>query len=74
MTTISIDVDTVAAQNYFDASAEEKRKLQLLLNLRLRELTIYRAKPLPEIMNEIGSYAEAHGLTREIFESLLLER
>jgi hypothetical protein len=74
MTTISIEVDTNAAQTFFNASTEEKRKLQLLLSLRLRELTLHPAKPLPEIMDEIGAYAEAQGMTPEILDALLRDR
>lgn len=71
MATISIDVDPVAARAFFEASAEERRKLQLLLGLRLRELTTGPTRPLKEIMDEIGAEAESRGLTPEILESLL---
>jgi hypothetical protein len=52
------------------ASSEDRRKLQLLLNLRLRELTVRPARPLKEVMDEMGRHAEARGLTPEILESL----
>ena len=68
---ISIEVDEVSARAFSQASAEEQRKLQLLLALRLRELTTGPARPLNEIMDEIGAQAEARGLTPEILESLL---
>lgn len=68
---ISIEVDAKTAQVYRAASDEEKRKLQLLLNLRLRELVSSPPRPLSEIMDEIGTEAEARGLTPEILESLL---
>ena len=68
---ISIEVDPETALAFSQASAEEKRKLQILLGLRLRELTTQRVRPLKEIMDEIGSRAEAEGLTPEILESLL---
>jgi hypothetical protein len=45
--------------------------VELLLGLRLRELTQPFARPLREIMDEIGAEAEAKGLTPEILESLL---
>ena len=69
--TISIAVDADAARAFSGAPAEERRKLQLLLSLRLRELTVGPGRPLKEIMNSMGTYAEAQGLTPEILESLL---
>lgn len=69
--TISIEVDAAAAQAFAQAPPEERRKLQLLLDLRLRELTTRPARPLKEIMDEIGAQAAARGLTPEILESLL---
>ena len=73
-TTISIEVDADAARAFSEASAEEQRKLQLLLSLRLRELTTGSTRSLKEIMDEIGAQAEAQGLTAEILESLLHEK
>jgi hypothetical protein len=72
--TISLQVDANAAQAFTAASAEERRKLQLLLSLRLRELTSGPTRPLAQIMDEIGSQAEAQGLTPEILDSLLDEK
>jgi hypothetical protein len=69
--TISIEVDADTARAFTEASAEERRKLQLLLRLRLRELTSTPVRSLKEIMDEIGSQAEARGLTPDILESLL---
>jgi hypothetical protein len=69
--TISIEVDAAAARAFAQAPPEERRKLQLLLSLRLRELTTQPARPLKEIMDEIGAQAEARGLTPEALESLL---
>ena len=70
---ISITVDADAAQSFCEASPEERRKLELLLRLRLRELTLERTRPLKEIMDEIGADAEAKGLTPEILELMLRE-
>jgi hypothetical protein len=69
--TISIEVDAAAARAFNQASAEDQRKLQLLLNLRLRELTATPARPLQVVMDEIGTRAAARGVTPEIVESLL---
>jgi hypothetical protein len=71
MATISLEVDVETARAFSAASTEDRRKLQLLLGLRLRELTAGRVRPLKEIMDEIGAQAEARGLTPEILESLL---
>ncbi len=70
-TTLSLEVDADAARAYSAASEEDRRKLQLLLSLRLRELTCRPPRPLKEVMDEIGRHAEAQGLTPEILESLL---
>lgn len=58
---------------YDSASAEEQRKLQVLLRLRLREITSQPKRTLSEIMDDIGAQAEARGLTPEILGSLLDE-
>jgi hypothetical protein len=68
---ISIDVGLEAARAYDAASVEEKRKLQLLLKLRLRELMAGPPRPLAQIMDEIGASAKERGMTPEILESLL---
>lgn len=67
--TISIEVPAEAARAFSEAPPEERRKLQLLLSLRLRELTARSLRPLKEIMDEIGTRAKAQGLTAEILES-----
>lgn len=69
--TICIEVDPATARAFAEAPVEERRKLQLLLRLRLRELTAGPFRPLNQIMDEIGQQAEARGLTPEILESLL---
>ncbi len=69
--TIAIEVDADTARAFSEASAEEQRKLQLLLSLRLRELTSSPTRPLKTIMDKIGARAEAKGLTPDILESLL---
>jgi hypothetical protein len=68
---ISIEVDADVARAFCEASAEERRRLQLLLGVRLRELIASPARTLKEIMDEIGAQAEANGLTPEIMGSLL---
>ena len=70
---ISITVDADAARSFSEAAPEERRKIELLLALRLRELTAGRERPLKEIMDEIGTQAEAKGLTPETLKAMLRE-
>ena len=68
---ITIEVDEAMARYFFEASPGERKKLQLLLSLRLKELTVARSKSLQEIMDEMSQEAESRGLTPEILETLL---
>ncbi len=68
---ISVPVDPDTARAFAEASGDEQRKLKLLLSLRLRELTATSARPLREVMDEVGRKAEARGLTPQVLESLL---
>jgi hypothetical protein len=69
--TITIPLDPQTAQAYNSASAEEKRKMQALLGLWLRELARSEERSLQQILDEAGSKAQARGLTPEMLESLL---
>jgi hypothetical protein len=69
---ITIRVSPEAARVYNTATAEQQRKLEVLLSLKLTEVA--RApRPLEEIMDEISRKAQARGLTPEILEALLNE-
>ncbi|MCZ7571385.1 MAG: hypothetical protein M5U01_22800 [Ardenticatenaceae bacterium] len=70
-TVIPIPVDAETARVYREASAEDQKKIQLLLRLRLRELADLPSGSLADIMDEIGTKAEARGLTADILERLL---
>lgn len=70
---ILIEVDEAAARAFAEASPEEQQKLQLLLNLRLQELTATPGRTLQEVMDDISRAAETRGLTPEILETLLRE-
>lgn len=70
--TISLQVDAEAARAYSEAREDNRRKLQLLLNLRLRDLTSRPPRSLQEVMEEMGSTAEARGLTPEILRELII--
>lgn len=67
---ITIPLDSQTARIYTGASAEDKRKLRLLLSLWLREFAV-SPRPLKVIMDEISEKAQARGLTPDILESIL---
>ncbi|MFA5384089.1 MAG: hypothetical protein WC364_05415 [Eubacteriales bacterium] len=69
---ITIQVDAEAARVFKSASAEDRRKLEALLSIRLSEMTRTR-EPLKAIMNEISQKAEERGLTPEILKAILNE-
>ena len=69
--TITIPLDPQTAEAYNSASAEEKRKMQALLGLWLRELARGEQRSLQQILDEAGRKAQARGLTPEMLESLL---
>ena len=71
---ITIKVDEAAARAFAAASAARREKLQLLLSLRLQELTAAPGKSLQAVMDEIGGAAEARGLTPEVLETLLRDK
>ena len=70
---LTIQVSEEAARAFAQVSPEDQRKIQLLLDLRLRDLTIspLPRKPLQAVMDEIGKNAAARGLTPAVLESLL---
>lgn len=67
---ITIRVDPEAANAYLAASEEDRRKLDLLLSLRLQDVT-QPGESLEQIMREISRDAQDRGLTPEILESIL---
>ena len=73
-TPITIEVDAEAAEAYAAATPEDRKKIQLLLSLRLRDIALKPRRSLEEIMDEMGEYAAARGMTPEILESILDER
>jgi hypothetical protein len=68
--TIALQVDADLAQAYRSASANDQSKLQLLLNLWLRELFL-RSTSLQDLMDELSDKAQARGLTSDNLEELL---
>lgn len=69
----SVPFDEATALAYRQAPVEEKKKIQLLLRLRIRELFAQPDVSLRHIMDHIGAKAEARGLKPEILETLLCD-
>jgi hypothetical protein len=70
---LTIQVSEEAATVFAKVPSEDRRKIQLLLDLFLRDLT---NSPLPQKslqadMDEIGKNAVARGLTPAVLESML---
>ena len=69
---IKIRVDAEAAEAYAAASPEEREKIDLLLSLRLSQVTGPVA-PLEQVMREISESARKRGLTEQDLDELLRE-
>ncbi len=57
---IIVSVDTDVANSYRSASNSDRRKLDALVNLRLREATESR-RSLQQVMREVGRNARRRG-------------
>ena len=68
---ITIPLDPQTALAYDAVQADEKRKIQVLLSLWVRELTAGERPSLTEVLDEVGREAQARGLTQEALDSLL---
>ena len=71
---ITISVDADLAEIYRSASESERRKLDLLLSIRLRNILTRPKKSLSALMDEISQEAQRNGMTPEILESILSEK
>ena len=69
---IIIRVDAEAAKIYAAASAEEREKIDLLLSLRLSEVT-RPSDSLEQVMIETSKAAQDRGLTERKLDDLLRE-
>lgn len=69
--TITIPLDPQTARAYGSVAPEQKRKIQALLSLWLRELTAGEPPALQEVLEEAGRKAQERGLTAEMLDSLL---
>ena len=68
--TITIRVAPDAAHIFNTVSADQRRKFEALLSLRLLEVT-EEDESLEDVMRDISRKAQARGLTPEILASLL---
>ncbi len=73
---LTIQVSEEAARAFAQATPEDQQKIQLLLDLRLRDLTLSPPprRSLQAVMDEIGNSAAARGLTPAGLESLPVRR
>jgi len=69
---IIVSVEPDMANAYRLASDDDRRKLDLLINLRLRDATRSQAS-LQDVMLEISQNTQQRGLTPEILQALLDE-
>ena len=69
---ITVSVDSEVARLYRSASDHDRRKLDLLVNLRLRDAT-ESGKSLRDTMLEISRNAQRRGLTPDILQSILAD-
>ena len=69
---ITVSVDSDVAELYRSSSSEERRKLDLLVSLRLRDAADSR-RSLEDIVRETSRSARRRGLNEEILKSLLAE-
>ena len=68
---ITIPLDPQTARAYDSAAPEEKRKIQALLSLWVRELAAGEYASLQQVLDEVGRKAKERGLTPELLDSLL---
>jgi hypothetical protein len=70
-TSITIPLDPQTAQAYVSVTPGQKRKIQALLSLWLRQLAAPEYPSLQKVLDEAGAKAKDRGLTPEILDSLL---
>ena len=69
---ITVSVDSDVARLYRSASDNERRQLDLLVNLRLRDAA-ESGKSLRDTMLEISRNAQRRGLSPDILQSILAD-
>jgi len=77
MKQVTISLDPEIASAYQKASAEERKKVDFIVNSWLKNIFVKKAdarKELLEIMQTAGKIAQANGLTPEILQDILNEK
>jgi len=69
--TMTIPLDAETARAYKSAAPAEKRKIEALLSLWMRELAVGEYASLEDVLDEVGRKAKARGLTAETLDSLV---
>ncbi|MGB7285019.1 MAG: hypothetical protein WBE13_22350 [Candidatus Acidiferrum sp.] len=69
--TITIPLDPQTARAYDAAAPEQKRKIQALLSLWVRELAAWGYPSFQQVLEDASRKAKDRGLTPEILDSLL---
>jgi hypothetical protein len=68
---LTVPVRPDAAQAFLTSSAEDRRKIELVLGLQLERLVSPDRESLSEIMDQMSREAAASGLTPEILQSII---
>ena len=68
--TINIKVDSDVARVYQKASGDQKKKMEILVNLWLKEFASDK-KTLKQVMDEVSNKAKAMGATPQKLSSAL---
>src|ERR1700732_1965136 len=69
--TISIPLDADTSRAYESAAPAERRRIEILLGLRMRELANGGGASLQAVLDRVGRKAVERGLTQETLDSLL---
>ena len=67
---IAVPLDPDTARAYESASPEERRKIQAVVSLWIRELAAKNLPSLQSVLDDVGSKAQARGLSQEMLDSL----
>ena len=72
--TIALEVASEIATQFLAKTPEEQQKLQFLLEMRLHQLISPPTRTLDQVMDDMGAYATARGMTPQLLESILNEK
>ena len=70
-TRITIPLDAVTAKAYRGARLADKRKMQALVRLWLRDLAAEKPETLNRLLDEVSEKATQRGLTPTVLDALL---